>query len=109
MAAVLLVAGQVELAERWTRRCMELDASEASCLLSQGDLALSKGDLKTARQHYQKVTRLAPGDRRAWQKLGGAAPRSAAPSGDPGAGEPTMVEPVGGQPIAAEPPPTGAE
>jgi Flp pilus assembly protein TadD len=88
MAAVLLAAGQTELADRWTRRCVSLGENEPSCLLAQGDWAMSKGDLKTARLRYEKVTRLAPGDRRAWQKLGGAAPRSDA------AGEPEQVAPV---------------
>jgi|GEM_PF-6958316 len=88
MAAVLLAAGQTELADRWTRRCVSLGEDEPSCLLAQGDWAMSKGDLKTARLRYQKVTRLAPGDRRAWQKLGGAAPRSDAP------GEPEEVAPA---------------
>jgi Flp pilus assembly protein TadD len=103
MAAVLLTAGQTELATRWTQRCVQIQAQEPSCLLAQGDLALSKGDLKTARTHYEKVTRLAPGDRRAWQKLGGAAPRQAAPAGEPQADEPVIEEPVLEEPTPALP------
>jgi Tfp pilus assembly protein PilF len=105
MAAVLLAAGQTELADRWTRRCVSLEENEPSCLLAQGDWAMSKGDLKTARQRYEKVTRLAPGDRRAWQKLGGAVPRSDA-AGDPD--EPALVNGTVNEPVeepAAEPAP----
>jgi len=102
MAAVLLAAGQTELADRWTRRCVSLGENEPSCLLAQGDWAMSKGDLKTARLRYEKVTRLAPGDRRAWQKLGGAAPRSDA------AGEPEQVAPVDEPAVEPTPAPTPA-
>jgi Flp pilus assembly protein TadD len=107
MAAVLLAAGQVDLAERWTSRCVSLGESAPACLLAQGDLAMSKGDLKTARQRYEKVTRLAPGDRRAWQKLGGAAPRSvASDEPDPAApAEQPASEPAAAPDPAAVPEP----
>jgi len=102
MAAILLAAKERALAVRWTARCIELGREEPSCLLAQGDLALDGGDLKTARAHYEKVTRLAPGDRRAWQKLGGSTASVADEPASEAEAE-TATPPVEAEPAPAEP------
>lgn len=70
MASVFVALGEDEHARYWLKRCQEQNAEEPACLLVRGDFELEEGRSADAAATYRRVTQLAPGNRRGWQRLG---------------------------------------
>lgn len=69
LASALLKNGEAELALKWARRTLSLDANSGEALLVMGDLARDKRDVAGARRHYEEIKQGTPAYKTAQSRL----------------------------------------